>query len=221
MPFLCRARRRCRGTRREAELACRGRPCRPSPNLDSGSCGTARAVASRGSDCHGFRTEDKGIRAASEPGAGRPSSAPRRGTGFETPRACSEIAFDCPPQAARMLPRRVTCGHRRSESDRQRTAYALEGDAIRCPFHGWLWNGEGRCIEIPYAKRIPPKAQLRSWRVVERNGVVFVHHDAEDRAPAYEVPEFPNAAGPCEGLPASFRPCLTECSLSDRRKNAA
>src|SRR5262245_30397134 len=33
----------------------------------------------------------------------------------------------------------------------------VEGNAIRCPFHGWLWNGsDGRCLEIPYAKRIPP-----------------------------------------------------------------
>jgi len=71
----------------------------------------------------------------------------------------------------------------------------VEGNALRCPFHGWLWNGEGRCIEITYAKRIPPKAQLRSWRAVERNGVVFVHHDAEGRPPAYEVPEFPECGG--------------------------
>ena len=34
----------------------------------------------------------------------------------------------------------------------------VEGNAIRCPFHGWLYEGEGgRCIEIPYAKKIPAK----------------------------------------------------------------
>ena len=49
-----------------------------------------------------------------------------RGTALETPEACTGIALGRPPQAARMLPRHVTSGHRRSESDRQRNPYALE-----------------------------------------------------------------------------------------------
>jgi phenylpropionate dioxygenase-like ring-hydroxylating dioxygenase large terminal subunit len=72
----------------------------------------------------------------------------------------------------------------------------VEGDAIRCPFHSWLWSGEGHCLEIPYAKKIPAKANVRAWLVVERNGIVFLHHDAEGRAPAYEVPEFPECSSP-------------------------
>ncbi len=31
----------------------------------------------------------------------------------------------------------------------------VEGGALRCPFHGWLWNGDGRCLEVPYAGRVP------------------------------------------------------------------
>ena len=35
----------------------------------------------------------------------------------------------------------------------------VEGDGLRCPFHAWKFDGSGRCIEIPYAKRIqPPRA---------------------------------------------------------------
>ena len=45
----------------------------------------------------------------------------------------------------------------------------VEGDAIRCPFHGWKWAGDGRCIEVPYAKRVPPAAAIGTWPVVERN----------------------------------------------------
>ena len=27
----------------------------------------------------------------------------------------------------------------------------VEGGAVRCPFHAWLWGGDGRCLEVPYA----------------------------------------------------------------------
>ena len=37
------------------------------------------------------------------------------------------------------------------------------GDTIRCPFHAWRYDGAGRCVEVPYAKKIPPAAKLRSW----------------------------------------------------------
>ncbi len=35
----------------------------------------------------------------------------------------------------------------------------VEGECLRCPFHGWKFDGEsGRCVEIPYGEitRIPP-----------------------------------------------------------------
>jgi len=62
------------------------------------------------------------------------------------------------------------------------------GEGIRCPFHGWEFDGEGRCTKVPYAKRIPPKAELRGWPVVERNGVVFAWHHLEGAPPSWEVP---------------------------------
>ena len=65
------------------------------------------------------------------------------------------------------------------------------GDRIRCPFHAWEFDGSGRCSRIPYAKRIPPRAEIRSWRVCEKNGMVLVHFDKQRRPPAFEVPEVP------------------------------
>ena len=29
---------------------------------------------------------------------------------------------------------------------------------LRCPFHGWQFDGEGTCTRIPYAKRVPARA---------------------------------------------------------------
>ncbi|MBW2272271.1 MAG: Rieske 2Fe-2S domain-containing protein [Deltaproteobacteria bacterium] len=63
------------------------------------------------------------------------------------------------------------------------------GEAIRCPFHHWEFDSEGRCQTIPYAKRIPPRAKVPCWSVVERNGLVLVWHDRQGGAPDFEIPE--------------------------------
>jgi phenylpropionate dioxygenase-like ring-hydroxylating dioxygenase large terminal subunit len=67
----------------------------------------------------------------------------------------------------------------------------VEGQGIRCPFHNWLWAGDGSCLDIPYAERIPPRAKMRAWPVCERNGVIFVYHHAEQKPPSYEIPDLP------------------------------
>jgi len=67
----------------------------------------------------------------------------------------------------------------------------VEGDGIRCPFHAWKWNGEGICTDIPYAKRIPAGARIRTWPSVEKNGLVMVHHHTEGAGATYEVPDLP------------------------------
>jgi len=63
------------------------------------------------------------------------------------------------------------------------------GDTIRCPFHAWRWRGDGRCAEIPYAKRIPESARADHYPVVERNGMIFVWYHADGKAPSFEVPD--------------------------------
>lgn len=67
----------------------------------------------------------------------------------------------------------------------------VDGNSIRCPFHGWCYDGEGKCVEIPYGKRIPPTAKLRPWNVVEVNGLVMLWHHAEGKAPEWQVPVVP------------------------------
>src|ERR1700719_40702 len=32
----------------------------------------------------------------------------------------------------------------------------VKDDAIACPFHDWRWGGDGWCVRIPYARRVPP-----------------------------------------------------------------
>ena len=63
------------------------------------------------------------------------------------------------------------------------------GDSLSCPFHGWRWEADGRCSEIPYAKRIPADISMRSYPVVERNGMILVWYHATDEPPSFEIPE--------------------------------
>lgn len=73
----------------------------------------------------------------------------------------------------------------------------VKGSVIQCPFHHWTWDGDGRCVEIPYAKRIPPQAKMRSWPVAEKDGLIMMFHHADGAAPTYELPDVPemNADG--------------------------
>lgn len=61
------------------------------------------------------------------------------------------------------------------------------GNTVQCPFHHWRWNAEGKCVEIPYCKRIPPKARVGSWPVCEVNQLLFVYNDPEGNPPPPEV----------------------------------
>lgn len=63
------------------------------------------------------------------------------------------------------------------------------GENIRCPFHGWEWNGEGRNVLIPYEDQPNKGRRIRTWTVAERNEGIFVWHDVQGREPQYEVPD--------------------------------
>jgi nitrite reductase/ring-hydroxylating ferredoxin subunit len=72
----------------------------------------------------------------------------------------------------------------------------VEGGTVRCPFHGWRFDVAGRCVEIPYASRIPPRARLVRHRIVEKSGLVLLWYDAAGREPAFEVPDLPEWSDP-------------------------
>ena len=47
-------------------------------------------------------------------------------------------------------------------------------DCIECPFHGWRYDGTGRCVEIPYSEgRIPENARVRAFPTTEMNGLIL------------------------------------------------
>ncbi|MCA9625932.1 MAG: Rieske (2Fe-2S) protein, partial [Myxococcales bacterium] len=52
------------------------------------------------------------------------------------------------------------------------------GDTLRCPFHHWRFDSEGRCVEVPDCAKVPPTAQLKRYPLKEQDDVVFVFHSA-------------------------------------------
>lgn len=62
----------------------------------------------------------------------------------------------------------------------------VEGDAIRCFYHGWKYDCDGRCIEQPPEEsRFADKVRIKSYPVRDYLGLVFAYLGEA------ETPEFP------------------------------
>lgn len=66
------------------------------------------------------------------------------------------------------------CPHRRAS-----LAYGIPTDAgIRCPYHGWMFDGTGRCLEQPNepeGSAFKDKVSLAGYPVTEIGGVLFAY----------------------------------------------
>jgi phenylpropionate dioxygenase-like ring-hydroxylating dioxygenase large terminal subunit len=65
----------------------------------------------------------------------------------------------------------------------------IEEGCVVCPYHGWVYNSEGRCVRIPAhpEQRPPEKARVKVYRSQERYGAIW----ASLGNPEYELPELP------------------------------
>jgi len=76
------------------------------------------------------------------------------------------------------------CNHRNAPLSKGRVVK----DCIVCPYHGWTYDGEGQCVEIPsegpHTERIPNK-RVRQFSTAEAHGLVWIWmgSDAPDREP--------------------------------------
>ena len=51
-----------------------------------------------------------------------------------------------------------------------------EGDGLRCPFHGWKFDVNGKCLQTPAepaGSKLCDRVRQRSYPVVEKSGVLF------------------------------------------------
>lgn len=72
----------------------------------------------------------------------------------------------------------------------------VDDGCLVCPFHGWVFDGDGANVAIPYADKANRKAHIRSYPTVTANRMLlFWWHPDPDVAPMWEVPDV---------LPASY-----------------
>lgn len=63
-----------------------------------------------------------------------------------------------------------------------------EGEALRCGYHGLLFDGSGKCIAIPGQETIPPQARVRRYPAIERHSWIWVWMGDPARADEDLVP---------------------------------
>jgi nitrite reductase/ring-hydroxylating ferredoxin subunit len=95
----------------------------------------------------------------------------------------------------------------------------VEGEGLRCPFHGWRYDGSGRCVEVPYARKIPPKARVRAWPVVEKNGLIAVWRHARGEPPSWPAPDVPDY-GSAEWTPPERREWIVRSCAQELAENS-
>ena len=62
-------------------------------------------------------------------------------------------------------------------------------DTLRCPFHAWRYNGDGKVVQVPGLREAPKtKACLPTYQVIERYGTIFLWNGPEP--PDHELPDF-------------------------------
>lgn len=64
----------------------------------------------------------------------------------------------------------------------------VEGESIRCPFHGFCFDTEGACTKTGYGTKAP-KTNIFKYPVIENYGIILVYFDPERQAPEWEVPQ--------------------------------
>ncbi len=88
-------------------------------------------------------------------------------------------------QSGRVVALADRCCHRAAPLSKGR----LEGDRIRCMYHGLLFDTTGKCVEIPSQEFIPPAAKVRAYPVVERYKWIWVWMGDIDRADPSLIPD--------------------------------
>jgi len=95
------------------------------------------------------------------------------------------------------------CAHRGT----QLSVGWVEGDCIRCFYHGWKYDGSGQCVEQPAEPEpFAGKVRIRSYPTQEYLGLIFAYLGEGEPPPFPLYPEFEDFAGILE-LDSFARAC--------------
>jgi phenylpropionate dioxygenase-like ring-hydroxylating dioxygenase large terminal subunit len=79
---------------------------------------------------------------------------------------------------------------------------------LECPYHGWTFNGEGRCTAIPQAPEgstISQRSHCRSYATATGQGLLFVFSGDPAEAEGQPLPLVPEIDGPGWVVQDTFR----------------
>ena len=103
-----------------------------------------------------------------------------------------------------------TCPHKGARLSRGRVC---DGE-LQCAYHGWRFNADGDCTNIPSLVNPNPDklrlSHLRTYRTLERYGMIWVQMEPDENVHLPEVAEFENPAwtfllGPPTVFKSGFR----------------
>ena len=67
----------------------------------------------------------------------------------------------------------------------------LEGQGLRCGYHGLLFDATGQCLEVPGQAKVPSKARVQAWPVQERDQIIWIWFGSpEQPQPSSEPPTY-------------------------------
>jgi phenylpropionate dioxygenase-like ring-hydroxylating dioxygenase large terminal subunit len=108
------------------------------------------------------------------------------------------------------------CCHRRAPLSRGK----VEGDNLRCGYHGLLYDPSGAAIWAPGQDKLPPGARVRAYPIVQKHGWVWIWMGDPAladpaTAPAYDKFDDPKWASYCELMPVKANYFLVVDNLLD------
>lgn len=66
----------------------------------------------------------------------------------------------------------------------------VEGDQVRCGYHGMAFGDGGACVDVPGQTSIPPEARVRAYPVIEKYNWIWIWMGAPDKADAALLPDW-------------------------------
>lgn len=104
------------------------------------------------------------------------------------------------------------CAHRGT----QLSTGWVEGDCIRCRYHGWKYAGSGDCVEQPGEdESFKGKVRIRSYPTREYLGLIFAYLGEGEPPPLRRFPDFER-----DGLVSVGPPEFWPCNYFNRVDNA-
>lgn len=67
---------------------------------------------------------------------------------------------------------------------------SVEGEGLRCAYHGWKYDGEGKCVSQPAEPKLDAQVRIAGYPVHEYLGLIFIYMGGGEAPPPPRFREF-------------------------------